>query len=297
MAKYSIKDLERYSGIKAHTIRIWEQRYNLLTPKRTSTNIRYYDEDQLKYLLNVTLLLDHGYKISQVCKFSEEEFAKQLREVIDFEDGSKREQQLNSAVNEMVISMLDLDERRFEKVLSACLLSKTFEQVLQEVVYPFLKRIGVMWRTGEVSTAQEHFIYQLIRQKIIVAIDGVAMPPREAEKYLLFLPQSEFHDLLILLFTYILKNRGKQCIYLGVDIPFKDLKQVTDITKPDTLFTFIKAPASKLDTQAYVYQLSDTFENKQILITGNAYFMEELEYPDNVLLIPEIEDLLPILEE
>jgi len=165
------------------------------------------------------------------------------------------------------------------------------------VIYPFLKRIGVMWRTGEVSTAQEHFIYQLIRQKIIVAIDGLMMPQRNAEKYLLFLPQSEFHDLLILLFTYILKNRGKQCIYLGVDIPFKDLKQVTSITQPDTLFTFIKAPASKLDTQAYVYELSETFATKSILITGNPYFMEELEYPDNVLLIPEIEDLMPILEE
>ena len=297
MAKYSIKDLERYSGIKAHTIRIWEQRYNLLTPKRTDTNIRYYDEEQLKFLLNVTLLLDNGYKISQVCKFSDEEFIDQLREVIDADISSKKDQQLNSAVNEMVISMLDLDERRFEKVLSACLLSKTFEEVLQEVIYPFLKRIGVMWRTGEVSTAQEHFIYQLIRQKIIVAIDGLVMPQRSAEKYLLFLPQSEFHDLLILLFTYILKNRGKQCTYLGMDIPFKDLLQVSEITKPDTLFTFIKAPAAKLETQAYVYELSETFPSKQILITGNAYFMEELEYPDNVLLVPEIEDLLPILED
>jgi len=297
MSKYSIKDLERYSGIKAHTIRIWEQRYKLLTPKRTSTNIRYYDEEQLKYLLNVTLLLDNGYKISQVCKFTEDEFAEQLREVIESNVSSKKDQQLSSSVNELVISMLDLDEHRFEKVLSASLLGRTFEEVLKEVIYPFLKRIGVMWRTGEVSTAQEHFIYQLIRQKIIVAIDGVMMPPRDAEKFLLFLPQSEFHDLLILLFTYILKVRGKQCIYLGMDIPFKDLQEVSKITRPDTLFTFIKAPASKLDTQAYVYKLSESFPNKQILITGNAYFMEELEYPDNVLLIPEIEDLLPILED
>lgn len=297
MVKYSIKDLERYSGIKAHTIRIWEQRYDLLTPQRTETNIRFYDEDQLKYLLNITLLLDNGYKISQVCKFSEDEFMKQLREVIDASVTSKKDQQASSSVNELVLSMLDLDERRFEKILSASLLSKSFEEVLKDMIYPFLKRIGAMWRTGEVSTAQEHFIYQLIRQKIIVAIDGLMMPQRDAEKYLLFLPQSEFHDLLILLFTYVLKNRGKQCIYLGVDIPFKDLKQVTSITKPDTLFTFIKAPASKIDTQAYVYELSETFPSKSILITGNPYFMEELEYPDNVLLIPEIEDLIPILEE
>lgn len=296
MVKYSIKDLERYSGVKAHTIRIWEQRYTLLTPKRTDTNIRYYDEDQLKYLLNVTLLLDNGFKISQVCSFTLDEFNEQLREIIDGSQTSKKDQQLNGAVNELVISMLDLDERRFDKIINASLLSKSFEEVLRDVIYPFLKRIGVMWRIGEVSTAQEHFIYQLIRQKIIVAIDGVELPARDAEKYLLFLPKSEFHDLLILLFTYILKNKGKQCIYLGVDIPFKDLKKVTDITKPDTLFTFVKAPASKIDTQAYVYELADKFSEKTILITGNPYFMEELEYPDNVLLIPDIEDLMPILE-
>ena len=297
MTKYSIKDLERYSGVKAHTIRIWEQRYAMLTPKRTETNIRFYDEEQLKYLLNVTLLLDNGYKISQVCKFSKDEFSDQLKTIFDANISSKRDQQLSSSVNELVLSMLDFDERRFEKILSACLLSRSFEEVLQEVIYPFLKRIGVMWRTGEVSTAQEHFIYQLIRQKIIVAIDGLAMPSRDAETYLLFLPQSEFHDLLILLFTYILKHRGKQCVYLGVDIPFKDLKQVAAITKPETLFTFIKAPASKLETQAYVYELSETFPEKSILITGNPYFMEELEFPDNVFLIHEIADLMPILED
>lgn len=296
MVKYSIKDLERYSGVKAHTIRIWEQRYELLVPNRTNTNIRYYDEDQLKYLLNVTLLLDHGFKISQVCKFSEKEFYDQLKEVISGDNTSKRQQQVSSAVNELVLSMLELDERRFEKILSSALLQRTFEEVLKEVIYPFLKRIGVMWRTGEVSTAQEHFIYQLIRQKIIVAIDGLLLPQKDSEKYLLFLPKSEFHDLLILLFTYILKNRGKQCIYLGSDIPFKDLKQVTSITKPDTLFTFIKAPASKIDTQAYVYELSETFPQKNVLITGNAYFMHELDYPDNVLLIPDVEDLLAMFE-
>ncbi len=154
-----------------------------------------------------------------------------------------------------------------------------------------------MWRTGEVSTAQEHFIYQLIRQKIIVAIDGLMMPESNADKYLLFLPMSEFNDLLILLFTYLLKNRGKQCIYLGADIPFKDLKKVTEITKPDVLFTFVKAPAAKIDTQAYVYELSEQFPDKHILITGNPYFMEELEYPKNVRLISEVNDLIDSLED
>ncbi len=296
MKRYSIKELEKFSGIKAHTIRIWEQRYQLLEPERTDTNIRYYSEDQLKYLLNVSLLIENGFRISQICNFTNEEFNAQLKEIINHQSVDKEDSQINATINELVLAMLDLDENRFDKIISSSLLQRSFEDMLVKVVFPFLQRIGVMWRTGEVSTAQEHFIYQLIRQKVIVAIDGLMAPEPNSEKYLLFLPKSEFNDLLILLFTFMLKNRGKQCIYLGVDIPFKDLKQVTAITKPDTLFTFVKAPASKIDTQAYIYELAESFSEKDILISGNPYFMDELEYPNNVLLIPGLADLVTIFE-
>lgn len=297
MVKYSIKDLEKFTGIKAHTIRIWEQRYQLLTPKRTETNIRYYDEEQLKYLLNVTLLVENGFRISQICAMSDDEFNEILKEVAEKGITSKEDNQLNVAVNELVLAMLELDEHRFDKILAGSLLQRNFEQTVIKIIYPFLKRIGVMWRIGEVSTAQEHFIYQLIRQKVIVAIDSLIDRKRTGEKYLLFLPKSEFSDLMILLFTYVLKNRGRQCIYLGADIPFRDLMQVTEITNPDVLFTFVKAPASKIDTQAYIYELSEKFSEKQILIGGNPYFMEELEYPKNVLLILEVEDLIEMLTD
>ncbi|MBO6660898.1 MULTISPECIES: MerR family transcriptional regulator [Roseivirga] len=297
MVKYSIKDLEKFSGIKAHTIRIWEQRYQLLTPKRTETNIRYYDESQLKYLLNVTLLVENGFRISHICSMSDEEFNKNLKEVAEKGLQTKEDNHLSVAVNELVLAMLELDEQRFEKIISGSLLQRNFEETITKIIYPFLKRIGVMWRVGEVSTAQEHFIYQLIRQKVIVAIDGLIDRKKTGEKYLLFLPKSEFSDLLILLFTYLLKNRGRQCIYLGADIPFRDLKQVTEITKPDVLLTFVKAPASKIDTQAYVYELSEKFEEKKILISGNPYFMDELDFPKNVRLISEVEDLIEMLTE
>lgn len=297
MIRYSIKDLEKYSGIKAHTIRIWEQRYQLLKPKRTETNIRYYDEEQLKYLLNVSLLIESGFRISQICSFSSKEFNEQIKNLMQDAHFEAGDQNVATHVNGLALAMLELDETRFEKIISSSLLRWSFEQTIVEVIYPFLKRIGVMWRTGEVTTAQEHFIYHLIKQKVIVAIDGLPMPPARAEKYMLFLPKSEFSDLLILLFTYILKGRGKQCIYLGVDIPFRDLIQVAAISKPDALFTFVKAPATKLDTQAYVYELSDKFPHLTIYITGNPYFMEELEYPDNVLLIPSVQDLIQALEE
>ncbi|GAB5523925.1 MAG: MerR family transcriptional regulator [Roseivirga sp.] len=297
MVRYSIKELEKYSGIKAHTIRIWEQRYELLKPKRTDTNIRYYDEEQLKYLLNVSLLIENGFRISQICSFTDAEFNQQIRDLMQDAHQVASDHTIVTHVNGMVLAMLELDEMRFEKIISSSLLVRSFEETLVHIIYPFLKRIGVMWRTGEVTTAQEHFIYNLIKQKVIVAIDGLAMPKPGSEKFMLFLPKSEFNDLLILLFTYILKNRGRQCIYLGVDIPFKDLIQVEQISKPDALFTFVKAPASKIDTQAYIYELAENFPDKNIYITGNPYFMEELEYPDNVLLIPSINELSLILED
>lgn len=297
MTKYSIKDLEKYSGIKAHTIRIWEQRYQLLKPGRTDINIRYYDEAQLKYLLNVSLLIENGYRISQICAFNEAEFYEHIKDIMQEAHQEAANQKIATHVNGLVLAMLELDELRFEKIVASSLLRRSFEETLVEIICPFLKRIGVMWRTGEVSTAQEHFIYNLIKQKVIVAIDGLPMPGPGAERYMLFLPKSEFSDLLILLFTYVLKNRGRQCIYLGVDIPFKDLLEVAQISQPNVLFTFVKAPASKTDTQAYIYELAENFPEKSIFITGNPYFMEELDYPDNVLLIPSLQELILILEE
>lgn len=186
MVKYSIKDLEKFSGIKAHTIRIWEQRYQLLTPKRTETNIRYYDESQLKYLLNVTLLVENGFRISHICSMSDEEFNKNLKEVAEKGLQTKEDNHLSVAVNELVLAMLELDEQRFEKIISGSLLQRNFEETITKIIYPFLKRIGVMWRVGEVSTAQEHFIYQLIRQKVIVAIDGLIDRKRQAKSTCFF---------------------------------------------------------------------------------------------------------------
>lgn len=296
MVRYSIKELEKYSGIKAHTIRIWEQRYQLLKPKRTETNIRYYDEEQLKYLLNVSLLIENGFRISQICGFSREVFNQHIRDLMDDAHQVASDHTIVTHVNGMVLAMLELDQLRFEKIIASSLLVRSFEETLIQIIYPFLKRIGVMWRTGEVSTAQEHFIYNLIKQKIIVAIDGLELPNPDADKFMLFLPKSEFNDLLILLFTYVLKHRGRQCVYLGADIPFRDLIKVAEISRPSALFTFVKAPASKIDTQAYIYELADKFPSKEIYITGNPYFMEELEYPDNVLLIPGIKELSLILE-
>jgi len=295
MVTYSIKDLEKFSGIKAHTIRIWEQRYGLLNPHRTESNIRFYDEDQLKMLLNVSLLANNGHKISKISSYSKDQFNSEVRAIYDKYEYEASTEALQVKVNGLIMAMLELDELKFEKIFSTSLLKRGFEGTVLDLLYPFLHRIGVMWRTGEVSCAQEHFITNLIRQKVLVAIDAIPIATGDSEKFLLFLPESEFNELLTLLSTYILKNKGKQCIYLGQDIPFHDLLNVAEITSPHALMTFLTEPASQEDSQNYINQLASTFPSKSIIISGNVSFLHDLERLGNVTIIDSLRHLVEVI--
>jgi DNA-binding transcriptional MerR regulator len=166
MSNYSIKDLEQLSGIKAHTLRIWEQRYDILKPTRTDTNIRTYDDVDLKLVLNIALLKEHGYKISEIAQMSAESMAREVMVISD------KQMNYPDQIHALTISMLDLDEERFEKIISTNTLQFGFENMMINIIHPFLSRIGTLWMTGSIGPAQEHFISNLIRQKIIVAIDG-----------------------------------------------------------------------------------------------------------------------------
>ena len=292
MVTYSIKDLEKFSGIKAHTIRVWEQRYGLLNPHRTDSNIRYYDEDQLKMLLNVSLLANNGHKISKISKYSQEEFNAEVHAIYACFENEASTEALKVKINGLIMAMLELDELKFEKIFSTSLLKRGFERTILELIYPFLQRIGIMWRTGEVSCAQEHFITNLIRQKVLVAIDAIPLASGDSEKFLLFLPESEFNELLTLLSTYILKSKGKQCIYLGQGIPFHDLKSVAEITSPHALMTFLTEPACQEESQVYVNQLAEAFPSKSIIISGNVSFLQELNRPGNVTIIDNLRHLV-----
>lgn len=295
MVTYSIKDLEKFSGIKAHTIRVWEQRYGLLNPHRTDSNIRYYDEDQLKMLLNVSLLANNGHKISKISKYSREEFNAEVKAIYDRFENEASTEALKVKINGMIMAMLELDELKFEKIFSTSLLRRGFEGTILELIYPFLQRIGIMWRTGEVSCAQEHFITNLIRQKVLVAIDAIPLASGDNEKFLLFLPESEFNELLTLLSTYILKSKGKQCIYLGQDIPFHDLQSVAEITSPHALMTLLTEPASQEESQLYIDQLAEAFASKSIIISGNVSFLHELNRPGNVTIIDNLRHLVEVI--
>lgn len=289
MSNYSIKDLEQLSGIKAHTLRIWEQRYSIITPKRTDTNIRTYDDQDLKLVLNISLLKDHGYKISEISKMSIEDM---YRDVVKISD---RQQNYPDQIHALTLSMIDLDEERFEKIVSTNILQFGFENTMIHIIFPFLNRIGTLWVTGSVGPAQEHFISNLIRQKLIVAIDSQTNKQRpDGKKYMLFLPEGELHEINLLFSNYLIRARYNKVIYLGQSLPFNELAFAYNLHKPDYLFTSITSVPANHEVQPYVDQLVRAFPESHLLLTGYQVIGQDITIPDNATIINQIDDLIRI---
>lgn len=263
MANYSIKDIEKLSGIKAHTIRIWEKRYGLVEPKRTGTNIRYYDDEDLKKLLNVAILNKNGHRISQIATLNKEQLSQKINSISDSHVDNE------SRIDDLIISMIELDERKFEKVLSTAIMQSGFEDTVIYTLYPFFKKIGILWQTGAINPAQEHFISNLVRQKMIVAIDGIVdRSDQNSKHFLVFLPEGEMHELGLLFIYYLLRKKGHKVTYLGQSVPFRDIIKVGLILNPDYFVTSFYASFNEDDVNKYLAELSETFNSKTIIFTN-----------------------------
>ncbi len=290
MSTYSIKDLEQLSGIKAHTLRIWEQRYNLVSPKRTDTNIRFYDDEDLKLILNVALLNDNGFKISKIVSMERPEMRDEVMRL------TERSLTHDDQIHALTISMIEMDEERFDKILSTNILKLGFEQTMMNIIYPFMSKIGVLWQTGAINPAQEHFISNLVRQKLIVAIDA-QIHTNTGKKFLLFLPEGELHEVSILFASFLIKNKGHKVIYLGQNTPTEDLNQVYDIHNPEFLLTVITTSPSSEFAQDYVNGLADRFKESRLLVTGYQVIGQDLKFNPNVRQLNYIRDIKDFLEE
>lgn len=291
MSEYSIKDLEVLSGIKAHTLRIWEQRYNILAPERTDTNIRKYTAEDLKFLLNISLLNQNGYKISKIAAMSAQELNNEVLSIT--EKNAKYPDQIHA----LTIAMIDIDEARFEKIMAKNILQFGLEKTMINIIYPFLNKVGLMWQTGTISPAQEHFMSNLIRQKLIVAIDGQYNSPKtDAKTFLLFLVEGELHELSLLFTHYIVKSRQQKSIYLGQSLPFDDLKSTYKNQKPDYLVTVLTSVPGANEVQKLVYKLSNEFIRSQILLSGYQVIGQDLDLPENVQVLNNVYELIDIIE-
>lgn len=290
MGHYSIKDLEGFTGIKAHTLRIWEQRYNLLEPERTDTNIRLYSDNQLKILLNAVMLYKNGFKISHIALLKEQGVKDAVESIVN--KNNKNE----VLVDALFVCMVNMDESNFEEILTKSIENIGFIDTMTEVIYPFFERIGVLWLTDVVTTSQEHFVSNLIRQKIIVSIDslGVIKNP-EVATCLAFLHEEEMHEIGLLLYTYLFKQRGIKVIYLGQIVPYEDVIKSINYHNPTYILTGFIKPMEPNWIDNYLNKLLSQSPNSKILSTG--FHSSEIKVTDkNLHVIATIEDFKKVLD-
>lgn len=289
----SIKDLEQLSGVKAHTLRIWEQRYGILKPQRTATNIRFYSNEDLKRILNISLLNSHGYKISVIAKLTDAELVKEAEKFLNsFQEESVQ-------IENLVMSLMEVNEERFEKTVNNAILHFGFENTIEKIVFPFFKKLGAMWQAGMVNPAQEHYLSNLIRQKIIVHVDKISPNITPDQKsVVLFLPSGELHEMGLLYTSFLCKARGYRVIYLGQSVPIEDIKIINDIVKPDLMISIITSKLNGIDLNAYFQLLSESAPNCQFLMSGRLVFESGESYrlpPKNFKVFEEYSDLKSLL--
>ena len=280
MASYSIRDLEKLSGIKAHTIRIWEKRYNLIEPARTQTNIRLYSDEDLKKILNISVLSRNKIKISHIAQLTNDEIGQKVADL------TKNNYDSKTQINNLVMATIELDEKRFEKIINTTIIQTGFEETILHTIYPFLEKIGILWQTGVIKPAQEHFMTNLIRQKLIMAIDGIIETDNpEAKAFVLFLQEGELHEIGLLFYYYLLKKRGHNIIYLGQSVPFSDIEEVIKIRKCDYIVTSFSSNITGMNILEYLKKLAITYKNQKIFFSAYEGGLVDKKLPPNLFRI------------
>lgn len=262
MNQFTIRDIENLSGIKAHTLRIWEQRYNFMTPKRKVSNHRFYDNDDLKHILRISYLYHSGRKISNIALMADSE----INEIITLENAINSDEFL---ISQLMEASIDFDEQKFETVLNTCFSKKTVENAMMNVVYPYQKKIGLLWITEHIIPAQEHFSSNIINRKLLVQIDTLTILPRpNGRRIILFTPLNEYHEIPILFIQYLLKKNGHTVIYFGVSVSVEDIEEYCANKSADELYFHLITNLSGHSVNDYVTILSNKFPNKKIVISG-----------------------------
>ena len=259
---FTIKDIENLSGIKAHTIRIWEQRYKFLKPTRSETNIRFYSNDELRIILNIALLNKYGYKISHISGMSHDSICEKVLSL------THSDAKANIVVNDLLQCMVEFNVESFETTLTEYIKTAGIEKTVVQIIYPFLEKVGILWLTNHINPAQERLVSNVIRQKIIVGIDSISTKKISSPKVCLFLPEGEYHELSLLFVAFLLKKKGVPVIYLGANIPFEELKSVTSVKKPDYLYTHLTTAGLSFNFDKFLSTLNKDFRKFPIIISG-----------------------------
>jgi MerR family transcriptional regulator, light-induced transcriptional regulator len=287
MATYKIKDIEILTGIKAHTIRIWEKRYGILLPDRTSTKIRTYSDAELVFLLNISLLNKNGVKISHIANMSQ-------REIIEKAEELTNTTIENTSIDQFIVALIDMNEQLFRHTLNELVEKHGMVATYQFHLIPFLERIGVMWLAGTINAAQEHFMSNLIRQKIIYETELLPTPKNNAEKVILFLPEHEWHELSILLYHFFLRSKGVYTIYLGQSLPYDSLIECVQHIQPKKIVTsWLTAVDEKYIINYFKRLTVET--NAKILCGGYQILQFKESIPEKATVFHNMEELAKLL--
>ena len=288
---FSIKNLGHLSGIKAHTIRIWEKRYNLFEPERTDTNIRLYNLENLQKLLNVTLLYNNGYKISKIASFSSQEITENVHKLTINKNAD------DWSIGLFKLAMINFDQRLFTKTFNDLLEQFSFSEVFKNVFVPLMNELGVLWQTNAISPSHEHFITSLVKQKIHAMCEDLQQKStrRTDRRFVLFLPDNEIHELGLLYLQYEVLNNGFQCVFLGQSVPIESLNNLVDIGEPITFITYFTIEPTQDKIKAYLNTFnSEIIENidSELWILGyQVQFMSD-EMPDKIRKFKSIDDVI-----
>ncbi|MEO6820307.1 MAG: MerR family transcriptional regulator [Ginsengibacter sp.] len=287
MNTFSISELSQYSGIKAHTIRIWEQRYNALQPNRTEGNTRFYSNDQLRRLLNIVSLSDSDYKVSELCAMPDKQLFKLIDELNNKEENKKE----SYFISQLVSAGMTYDEAAFEKMFSYCLLSFGLKETYIKVLYPLLVRLGFLWVSDSIPPPHEHFISNLIKQKLFTAIDSQPAANMQSDAWILFLPENEFHEIGLLFANYILKSNGKKTIYLGANLPLGSIETLINNKSSNNILLFFVHTSPPEEIKLYLTQLNQDYPSQNIFVASDQKFTTELGKIKMVKYLHSVEEL------
>lgn len=279
MKTFSISDIENLTGIKAHTIRVWEQRYNFIAPKRTATNIRYYDDFDLCLFLNISTLIENGYKISKIAQLNADDICELVKTL------KQDHFNVNVQVQTLSNAMLKMDETEFDEIVDKCISDLGVQQTIETIIFPFMRKVGFMWQVNAINIAHEHFATHKIEQRLIAESANLKHKKVDKKlKYLLFLPPNETHQVGLLYTQYLLKSQGHQTLYLGQNLPFDSLQQAATYFEPDFALTALTIANPNFDTLTLINKLLESLGNTKLLVAGA--LIHNLTLPDNPNLIP-----------
>jgi MerR family transcriptional regulator, light-induced transcriptional regulator len=286
MTHYTLSELEKLTGILAATIRIWERRYNIIKPKHTVTNRRWYDDDDLRRLINISILYHSGIKISKIAKYSESELIEKIALITS--DSVIYDSQIES----LIVALISFNGNAVNEILLRSIINIGFEETFSNVVFPFLRRVGIMWQTGTANTGAEHFITNILRKRLIAAIDS--LPPAndpKRKRVIMFLPDNELHEMGLLFYSYLIQKLGHEVLYLGQATPFSALTEASEKWHPDLLVTGALSGLSVFEPEEYLIKLSTTFKSQKILVSGSLADEPVIEKYKNIYSVRSVGDL------